>query len=67
MKTGGTIDNSKNNIESQLIYVGDRIEFMNERLVKKEDQLRAEFARLQELMATISGQQSFFGSISGSM
>ena len=67
VKTGGTIDNSKNNIESQLIYVGDRIEFMNERLVKKEDQLRAEFARLQELMATISGQQSFFGSISGSM
>lgn len=60
VKTGGTIDGSKNNIESQLIYINDRIEFADERLIKKEAQLRDEFARLQTMMATIASQQSFF-------
>ncbi len=62
VKTGGTIDGSKNNIETQLIYLNDRIEFVEERLVKKEAQLRDEFARLQEMMARVASQQSFFTS-----
>ncbi len=61
VKVGGTIDSSKNNIDSQLINLDDRISFTQELLDKREAQLRDEFSKLQEMMAKLSQQQSFFG------
>jgi len=61
VKVGGTIDSSKNNIDSQLINLDDRISFTQELLNKREAQLRDEFSKLQEMMAKLTRQQSFFG------
>lgn len=58
---GGTIDSSTNNIESQLIDLEDRISLTQELLDKKEVQLRKELSKLQEAMAALTQQQSFFG------
>jgi len=60
VKTGGTIDNSKKNIDDQVTYLSGRISSMDEWLLKRETQLRNEFAKLQEAMSRISSQQSFF-------
>ncbi|HCK99830.1 MAG TPA: flagellar hook protein FliD [Candidatus Marinimicrobia bacterium] len=60
VKTGGTIDNSKKNIDDQVTYLSGRISSMDEWLLKRETQLRDEFARLQDAMSRISSQQSFF-------
>jgi flagellar hook-associated protein 2 len=60
VKTGGTIDNSKKNINDQVTYLSGRISSMDEWLLKRETQLRDEFAKLQEAMSRISSQQSFF-------
>lgn len=65
VKTGGTIDGSKNNIESQQIYLDDRIDLMDEILAGREAQLRREFTELQDLMYRLSNQQSFFSSFFG--
>lgn len=62
VKTGGMIDNSKDNIDSQVTYLDDRISSMDDWLLKREIQLREEFARLQEAMSRISSQQSLFSS-----
>jgi flagellar hook-associated protein 2 len=64
VKTGGTIDGSKNNIDSQITSVTSRIGFMNDLLSRKELQLRNEFSKLQEMMITFSNQQSFLGMFS---
>ncbi len=63
VRTGGTIDSSKDNIEDQLIYLNDRIDLMEDKLVKKEDAYRDEFARLQEMMAMLNSQQSSYTSM----
>lgn len=60
IKTGGTIDNSKRNIEDNLINLNDRIDLMDEILARREEQLRNEFSKLQELMTTLSNQQNYF-------
>ena len=60
VKTGGMIDSSKENIDSQVTYLDDRISSMDDWLLKKEIQLRDEFARLQQAMAQIGNQQLFF-------
>ncbi len=62
VKTGGTIDSSKNNIESQLTSLTDRISLMDEVLLRRESQLRSEFTSLQEMMYKLQSQQSFLQS-----
>ncbi len=62
VKTGGTIDSSKNNIEDQLSSLSDRVSLMDDLLNRREDQLRKEFTSLQEMMYKLQSQQSFLGS-----
>ncbi len=62
IQTGGTIDNSKSNIDSNIINLDDRIDLMDDILVQRERQLRNQFSKLQEMMAQLSRQQSFFNS-----
>lgn len=61
VKVGGTIDRTKNNIDSQVIHLEDRISLMDDLLDTKEAQLRKQFSRLQEAMIFLTQQQSFFG------
>lgn len=63
VKTGGTIDSSKKNIDSQISSLNDRIASWDELLSQREAQLRNEFARIQQMMAQLSTQQSFFTSL----
>ncbi|MCD6100210.1 MAG: flagellar filament capping protein FliD [Candidatus Marinimicrobia bacterium] len=60
VKVGGTIDNSIDNIEDQITSIDDRIELWDEILAQREQQLRDEFAKIQEVMATLTLQQTFF-------
>lgn len=62
VKTGGSIDSSKNNIDDQLTTLVDRISLMDDILYRREDQLRQEFTSLQEMMYKLQNQQSFLGS-----
>ena len=62
VKTGGSIDSSKNNIESQLTSLTDRISLMDDILYRREDQLRQQFTSLQEMMYKLQSQQSFMSS-----
>jgi len=62
VKTGGSIDSSKNNIDDQLTNLSDRITMMDDILARREDQLRQEFTSLQEMMYKLQSQQSFLGS-----
>ncbi len=65
VKTGGSIDQSKNNIEDQLSSLTDRISLMDDILYRREDQLRQQFTSLQEMMYKLQSQQSFMGSFFG--
>jgi len=61
VKTGGTIDSGKENIDNQVINLNDKISYKDEMLFRREVQLRNEFATLQQAMATVANQQSFLG------
>ncbi len=62
VKTGGSIDSSKNNIEDQLTSLTDRISLMDDILYRRESQLTQEFTSLQEMMYNLQSQQSFLSS-----
>jgi len=62
VKTSGSIDASKNNIEDQLTSLSDRISLMDDILYRREAQLRQEFTSLQEMMYNLQSQQSFLSS-----
>ena len=60
VKVGGTIDDSKKQIDFQVNGLDDRISFMNELLDKKEKQYFEEFTKIQKTMYQLQNQQSFF-------
>jgi len=62
---GGTIDSSKNNIDTTLIDLEDRIALWDETLAKREAQLRQEFAKIQQSLAMLNQQQSFWNYFMG--
>ncbi len=62
VQAGGKISKSKENLKSQIQDLNDRIDFMNDILAKKEQQLRDQFAKLQETMILLQNQQSFYSS-----
>ena len=62
IKTGGTIDASKKNIDSNIISINDRIKLMNDGLAAKEIQLRNEFTQMQSLINQLNSQQNFLNS-----
>ncbi len=62
VQAGGKISKSKENLKSQIQDLDDRIDFMNDLLAKKEQQLREQFAKLQETMILLQNQQSFYSS-----
>ncbi len=61
VKTGGTIDSSKRNIDDELIHINDRIDYTNDILKRREAQLRTEMTKLQETMVLLQSQQSYLG------
>lgn len=65
VKTGGTIDSNKENLDSSIRMVDDRIDRMEELLAKKEKSYFEEFSKLQETMLTLQNQQTFFSSFLG--
>ncbi len=64
VKTGGTIDASKKNIDSNIMSINDRVSLMNVSLTAKEKQLRSEFAYMQSVIDQLNNQQSFLSSFS---
>lgn len=64
VKTGGSIDTSKENIDNSVIQLDNRINRMDDMLLRRQAQLKEQFANMQEAMSRISRQQSFFGSFS---
>lgn len=65
VKTNGTIDASKNQLDTQVRGLDDRIKYMNEILDKKEKYYFEQFSKLQETMYTLQNQQAFFNSFIG--
>ncbi len=62
-KVDGTIDQSKDNITTQTTYLDDRISQWDSILTKKEQNLRDEFSKLQELMIQLDNQQTTMNKI----
>jgi len=65
VKTGGTIDSSKENIDNTVIRMNDRIDRMDEMLLRREAQLKDQFAKMQDAMNQLANQQSFLASMGG--
>jgi len=59
VKTGGIIDQRQDSIENSIRRLNDRIADFEEQLARREEQLRAQFARVQETIALFQGQQQF--------
>ena len=55
----GIIDNRTESIETRLKRLNDRIDDWDERMIQKEDQLRQQFAKMQEAIAVMQGQQQY--------
>ena len=62
VKTSGSIDLSKNNIDDQLTSLTSRISLMDDILSRRESQLTQQFTSLQEMMYNLEGQRSFLSS-----
>lgn len=62
VSAGGTINSSKQNLDSQISSLNDRISYMDEVLDKKEELYYNEFTKFQEIMYQLEEQQKFFNS-----
>ncbi len=63
--TGGIISFLEEAIEQRIKGFDNRLDTLNERLDRRETQLRREFAQLQEVLQTLGGQQNFLSAIFG--
>jgi len=61
----GTIAGSNKQLDRQISYLDDRIEYMNEVLEKKREEYTNEFGELQKTLSTLQSQQAFFSSFMG--
>jgi flagellar hook-associated protein 2 len=59
VNTGGRITISQQSIDRQVTNLDSRIKTLDEYLLKREDSLFDEFARMQDAMAKLSSQQSY--------
>lgn len=66
VKTGGTIDASKKQIDNRIQSLQDRIEYMNEILDKKEKHYFDEFTKMQQTIYMLQNQQMFFNTFTNS-
>ncbi len=57
LDTGGILDNRLDVAEARISRYNTQIERWDERLTQREDQLRAQYASLQETIATLQSQQ----------
>ena len=62
VEPNATIDASKKQLDRQVIYLDDRIKYMNEVLERKRDEYMTEFGELQMVMSNLQSQQAFFNS-----
>jgi len=65
VEPNGSIDSSKKQIDRQVVYLDDRIKYMNEVLERKRDEYMNEFGELQMIMSNLQNQQAFFNSFVG--
>lgn len=63
VKSGGTISNSKSNLDNELRFLDQRIDLMDELLNRREAQLRDELSSMQGAMTSLINQQSYFSSL----
>ncbi len=66
VKTGGTIDASKKQIDNRIQSLQDRIDYMNEILDKKEKHYFDEFTKMQQTIYMLQNQQMFFNTFTNS-
>ena len=57
----GTISASQQRLDDNILQINDQINRYDERLERRRIQLTNEFAKMQELMASLARQQSFMG------
>ena len=60
---GGTIDSSKDTIDTSVFQLNERISYWDEILENRGNQLRDEFSRIQTMMSQLSRQQSFLSNV----
>ncbi|GIV59759.1 MAG: flagellar hook-associated protein 2 [Rhodothermaceae bacterium] len=61
----GLIENRIDSIEQRIFRLDGQIKDFDERLALREQQLREQFAKLQEAIALFQGQQQFLGGLFG--
>lgn len=66
VEPGGTIDGSNNQLDRQISYLDDRIDYMNKVLDKKREEYTNDFGELQKTLSTLQSQQAFFSTFMGS-
>lgn len=66
VKVGGIISDSTNSMADKIKSMDKRIERFDDRLAKRELQLRTEFARMQQIATLLGGQSAAFASLTSS-
>lgn len=61
----GTIDGSRKQLDRQITYLDERINYMNSALEKKRQEYTDEFGELQKTLSTLQSQQAFFSAFMG--
>lgn len=58
-QTDGILENRTDSIDDRIEYINDRIERLEARMTRREQQLRSEFASMQQALNLVVAQQSF--------
>jgi flagellar hook-associated protein 2 len=66
VKVGGILDDSQSSIEDRIKSLDSRVARFDARMVRREFQLRQQFAKMQETAQLLGGQSAAFASIANS-
>lgn len=66
VKVGGIISDSTNSMADRIKTIDRQIERFDDRLARREQQLRTQFARMQQIATLLGGQSAAFASLTSS-
>lgn len=67
VKVGGILDDSKDGIEDRVKSIDNQLNRFDDRLARREAQLRKQFSKMQETVQLLGGQQSAFANLAATI
>ena len=67
VKVGGIVDDSKGSVQERIKSIDGQLDRFDDRLARREVQLREQFARMQQISQLLGGQSIAFSSLASSI